>query len=65
MGSGLATLVEGLRWEDPNFTKHPEEYNKFTGYALSKYANTAFTAGLVKHLGPKGVLAFCLRPGSK
>lgn len=65
LSSAGAVLAKELRWEDPNFTSKPEEYNKYYSYALSKYANIAFSKGLAKRLGPKGVLSFSLNPGGE
>lgn len=65
VGSRAALWVEGIRWEDPHYSVHPEEYERFNAYGVSKYANVAYTTGLAKRLGPKGVLAFCLHPGGK
>lgn len=65
LSSTGANWVKDIRWEDPNYAKNPEEYEKYNAYGVSKYANVAFSTGLTKRLGHKGVLAFSLHPGGK
>ena len=65
LSSTGAHFAKELRWDDPNFTERPEEYERYVAYALSKYANIAFSKGLAKRLGPKGVLSFSLHPGGE
>lgn len=65
VGSSAANLVDTIRWDDPDYTRRPEEYEKYKAYGYSKYANTAFTVGLAKRLGPKGVVALSLHPGGE
>lgn len=62
--SSLAANWGGeIRFDDPNYTLRPEEYERYSAYAKSKTANISFAVGLAKRLGPKGVLAYSIHPG--
>lgn len=58
--------------EDYNFkgstspeAKDGDNYNPWVAYGRSKSANISFARSLAKKVGPKGVLAFSLHPGSE
>lgn len=54
-----------IRFDDPNYILRPDEFKRYPSYAKSKTANTLFTVGLAKRLGPEGVLAYAVHPGGK
>ncbi|KAF8315434.1 NAD(P)-binding protein [Clavulina sp. PMI_390] len=56
--------VDGIRFDDPNFTERPEEYEAWTAYGIAKGANILFTREAAKRYDDLGVLAFSLHPGT-
>lgn len=62
VSSSVANWSGEIRYDDPNYTLRPEEYSRYTGYAVSKNANISFAVGIAKRFGPK-VLAYSLHPG--
>ncbi|KAK1776052.1 short-chain dehydrogenase [Copromyces sp. CBS 386.78] len=57
-------LGSGIRWDDPSFTKRPEEYNAWDAYGQAKTANVLFTLALNKRLLAKtGIRSYALHPG--
>jgi len=53
----------GFRWDDPNFTKRPEEYSRFEGYILSKTANYLHARAFANKFGKDNILTYSLSPG--
>lgn len=53
-----------LRFDDPNFTVRPAEYTRMGAYIQSKLANVLFIREVAKRLGPDGILAYSVHPGS-
>jgi NAD(P)-dependent dehydrogenase (short-subunit alcohol dehydrogenase family) len=53
----------GFRWDDPGFSKRPEEYNKFEGYILSKTANLLHARAIANKFKKDNILAYSLSPG--
>ncbi|CCC11793.1 unnamed protein product [Sordaria macrospora k-hell] len=57
-------LGGGIRWDDPSFTKRPEEYKSWDAYGQAKMANVLFTLALNKRLLAKtGIRPYALHPG--
>ncbi|KAK3954510.1 short-chain dehydrogenase [Pseudoneurospora amorphoporcata] len=57
-------LGSGIRWDDPSFTRRPEEYNAWDAYGQAKTANVLFTLALNKRLLAKtGIRSYALHPG--
>ncbi len=54
-------MISDVRWDDPNFERHP--YDKWVAYGQSKTANVLFTVELERRLGGKGVHAYAVHPG--
>lgn len=53
----------GFRWDDPGFTKGPEEYNKYEAYMLSKAANILHARAIANKFKKDNILAYSLSPG--
>lgn len=54
-------MISDVRWDDPNFERHP--YDKWVAYGQSKTANVLFTVELERRLGEKGVHSYAVHPG--
>ncbi|KAF8309513.1 NAD(P)-binding protein [Clavulina sp. PMI_390] len=54
----------GMRWDDINYEKRPEEWHTHSSYGQSKTAVGLFAVGLAKKYGNEGVLAFSAHPGA-
>lgn len=52
----------GINWADPNY--HTTEYSPWPAYGQSKTANILFTIELERRLGPRGVHAYAIHPGT-
>ncbi|KAM7217041.1 hypothetical protein V8F06_007556 [Rhypophila decipiens] len=61
--SSVANLAGGIRFHDPNYTLHPEEYTPFNAYGQSKTASILFTITLNNRLSGKA-RSWSLNPGS-
>lgn len=62
--SSLAIIwANGLRADDINFEKRPEEYTVHAAYAQSKTANIYFSKSLAEKYGKEGVLSYSVHPG--
>ncbi|EAA35201.2 NAD(P)-binding protein [Neurospora crassa] len=62
--SSLGNTLGGIRWDDPSYTKRPEEYKPWDAYGQAKTANVLFTVALNKRLLAKtGIRSYALHPG--
>lgn len=62
--SSKGSILGGIRWDDPNYVKGPDEYNAWTAYGQAKTANVLFTLALNKRLLSKtGIRSYALHPG--
>lgn len=61
--SSMGHWLGDMRLDDYNFS-NGKEYDPWAAYGQSKTANILFAISLAKKLGPKGVLAYSLHPGS-
>ncbi|KAK3400078.1 hypothetical protein B0T20DRAFT_176121 [Sordaria brevicollis] len=67
--SSKGSILGGIRWDDPNYVKHPEEYNAWTAYGQAKTANVLFTLALNKRLlktktgANRGIRSYAIHPG--
>jgi len=62
--SSIAHNYGAIRFDDPNFTLRPEEYNKYAGYTQSKTANILFSHELAVRFKSAGILSYSVHPGS-
>ncbi|KAM7202818.1 hypothetical protein V8F33_002476 [Rhypophila sp. PSN 637] len=62
--SSVANLAGGIRFHDPNYTLHPEEYTPFNAYGQSKTAIILFTIALNNRIAGKAARSWSLNPGS-
>ena len=62
--SSKGNCLGGIHWDDPNYTKRPEEYKPWAAYGQAKTATVLFTLGLNKRLLAKtGIRSYALHPG--
>lgn len=63
--SSLGNTLGGIRWDDPSYTKRPEEYRAWEAYGQAKTANVLFTLALNKRLlaSKTGIRSYALHPG--
>ncbi|KAK3944772.1 short-chain dehydrogenase [Diplogelasinospora grovesii] len=62
--SSVGNKAGGIRWSDPNFTLHPDEYSEFAAYGQAKTANVLFSIELNRRFAARGLRSWALHPGS-
>ncbi|KAF2166477.1 hypothetical protein M409DRAFT_66528 [Zasmidium cellare ATCC 36951] len=57
-------MLSGIRRDDYNYEKHPEEYTKMEAYGQSKTANIYMSNAIARHFSTQGLTGLAVHPGS-
>lgn len=58
------TFGGGIRWDDTDYTKNPEEYSKYPAYIQSKLANVLYAKEFTRRFKGENMIAYSLHPGA-